>query len=271
MHPVAASAAPLVYVVTINGKFGIVDLATGVFHQIGRNTPELQAYLVWWNGSLLSLTISGNDAGSLARINPSSGEVTIIGPTGLGLNAFAFGEVDGRLYVTDFSNNIYSVNPETGTATLLRATGIPADPTIPFTPNANGWINLCDESLYSIDGKLYATFDSFAIDPKPRDRTYLTTTINVAPKLYQIDPSTGLTISAVSTDLNLGASVEAGGKFYVFKWVTTTWNRFGPHLRTQLLTLDLATGKTAPVENAAGPVYVDAAAGGIAGATPVLP
>ena len=75
-----AAVGPFVYVVTSNGQFGTVDLSTGGFHQIGSPT-EAQANLVWFNGSLLSLTVSGNDAGSLARINPSTGEVTIIGPT----------------------------------------------------------------------------------------------------------------------------------------------------------------------------------------------
>jgi outer membrane protein assembly factor BamB len=258
-----AAVGPLVYVVTSNGQFGTVDLSTGAFHQIGSPTPEAQANLVRHNGSLFSLTVSGNDAGSLAKIDPSTGEVTVIGPTGLGFNAFDLGQANGMLYVTDFSNNLYSVDPTSGAATLLRATGIPPDPAVPFSFNSDGTINLCDESLYGFAGKLYATFDSFTLNPDT-----LATGTNIQPALYQIDPSTGIATEIAPTNLNLGATVEVNGKFYAFKWITTGFSEFGPQIQSQLLTLDLATGQTAPVLNPAGPVFVDASAGGIVGAAP---
>jgi hypothetical protein len=154
----SASAEPLVYVVTSNNQFGTIDLATGAFHPIGAPTPEGQSNLVWGpDGSLLSLTYSGN----LEKINPATGGTTVIGATGLGSNAFDLAEVRGKLYATDFSNNIYSVDPKTGAAHFLRATGLPPDPNIPFSTNPDGTVNLCDESLYGVHGKLYATFDSF--------------------------------------------------------------------------------------------------------------
>ena len=146
--------------------------------------------LVWGpDGLLYSLTASGTDVGSLAKINPRTGEVTDIGSTGLGFNAFSLAGVRGKLYLTDFSNNIYRVNPETGVATPIAATGMPPDPNIPFTFNNDGTFNLCDEGFYGIEGALYATFDSFALDPNQTPPTIAH--VFVSPAVYRIDPSTG--------------------------------------------------------------------------------
>lgn len=259
----SANAAPLVYVVTASQQFGTVDLATGHFQPIGNPTPDGMANLVWWHGSLLSLTTTGGDAGSLAKINPTTGEVTDIGPTELGFSAFDLAEVRGRLYLTDFSNNIYSVDPETGAATFLQATGMPPDPTIPFTLDGNGNLNLCDETFYGVDGKLYASFDSFAIGPNPGDQNYLAITTKVDPQLYQIDPGTGAATLVGPTDLQLGASVEVGGNLYAFRLVVIAFADGFPQVYSQLVSLDRSTGKTTFVRN------IDPAAGAIFGAAPV--
>ena len=262
VNAAAASHGPYVYAVTFNSQFGTVDLSTGAFRQIGPATPEPLATLVWWGESHLSLSISGN----LVRIDPTTGVTTPIGPTGLGFNAFALAEVRGKLYLTDFNNNIYTVDPQTGAATMLRVTGLPPDPAIPFTSNSDGTINLCDETLYGVGGELFATFDAFTVDPN--------SLVEVAdnccgPALYMIDPNTGIaTLVAPHTTMNLGAAVLANGTYYAFRWVLTAFSEFGPLVRSQLLTLDLTTGKTTPLENAAGPIFVDAAAGGITGAVP---
>jgi hypothetical protein len=60
---------------------------------------------------LLSLATSAPLLGDLVKINPVTGEV---GATGLGSNAFSFAEAGRKLYLTDFSNNLYSVDPQTG-------------------------------------------------------------------------------------------------------------------------------------------------------------
>ena len=266
------SSRLFVYVVTANNQFGVVNLATGAFHQISV-TPEGQANLVWWNGSLLSLTFSGE----LEKINPATGETSDIGPTGLGFNAIDLGEVRGKLYATDFSNNIYSVNPGTGEATFLRATGISPIPVLSFTVNSDGTVNLFDESLYGTAGKLYATFDAFTVNPTTLVQTpdsEIPEFNCCGPTLYQIDPSTGIATAIGPTKLNLGSTVEVHGEFYAFRWVVTGCDPctpaadFAPQIKSQLLRLDLRNGNTTPVENAGGPIFVDAAAGGIAGAAP---
>jgi hypothetical protein len=256
----SASAEPFVYVVTLSKQFGTVDLASGAFHPIGGPTTESLSNLVWWHGSLLSLTTSDPIPGYLVKINPATGETKVIGATGLGFNAFDLAEVRGRLYLTDFSNNIYSVDPATGVASPIGATGMPPDPTIPFTFNDDGTLNLCDESFYGVGGMLYATFDSFRVDPNSLE---ITPAVN--PALYRIDPSTGVATVIGPTALQLGASVEVDGKFYAFRVVITDFTEFGLEAYSQLVTLDLATGKTVFVRD------IDAAPGPIFGAAPVRP
>ena len=249
-----ATAAPVVYVVTSNQQFGTVDLATGVFHQIGTNTPEGQANLVWGpEGSLLSLTYSGN----LEKINPVTGQTTVIGQTGLGYNAFDLAAVAGRLFATDFSNNLYSVDPATGAATLVGNTVMPSDPQPPFSTNGDGTINLCAESLYGAGGAIYATFYAFTLDP-----TSLAENPTVAPALYRIDARTGAAIFIANTAPDLGASVLADGNFYAFRWAVTGFGEFGPQIQSLVVTLDVASGSTNFVSR------VDPAAGGILGAAP---
>jgi hypothetical protein len=255
----AASAGQdkAVYVVTGSQQFGTVDLATGAFHQIGPGTPEPDSSLVPGpHGMLFSLaTLSG----SLVSINPATGATTVIGPTGLGSSAFDLAEAGGKLYMTDFSNNLYSVNAASGAATLIGPTGIPPDPAVPFTFNPDdGTFNLCDETLYGVGDKLYATFDSFKLDPAT-----LAVTQTTAPDLWQIDPATGLATLVAPTTLMLGASADMDGTFYAFHLVPTAFSSFGPVAFSQLVTLDLTNGNITFVRN------IDSAAGPIFGAAPV--
>jgi hypothetical protein len=256
---ISANAAPVVYVVTASQQFGTVELATGKFHAIGNGTPDALSNLVWWKDrTLLTLVTSGEHIGSLAKIDPATGQETIIGATGLGFNAFSLGEARGKLYLTDFSNNFYSVDPETGVASLIAPTGMPADPTIPFTRNDDGTFNLCDEGLYSFGGHLYATFDSWALDSIQQPPA--TAHVFVSPGLYRIDPATGAATFVAETDLELSAIFDLDGKFYAFRVVVdgfdATFNF--PIAHVELVTLDLATGKTGKltdVDHGTGPIF----------------
>jgi hypothetical protein len=248
-----ASVAQSVYVVNGNNQFGVVNLSSGGFHTIGAAEPEPQASLVWGpNGKLFTVgTVSGN----LESINPATGATSTIGsfglpffPTGIS-TAFDLAGVNGKLYLTDFSNNLYSVNGSTGAATLIGATGMPPDPHIPFTTNPDGTINFCDEILYGVGGRLYATFDSFTFNPV----SGTVASVVVPPDLWRIDPSTGTAALIGPTELNLDGGVEVNGHFYAF---------YLPNNTSQLVTLDLANGDTVPLTN------IDPAAGLIFGAAP---
>lgn len=263
----SASAAPLVYVVTASQQFGTVNLANGHFQPVGDGTPDGLANLVWWHGSLLSLATTGADAGDLVKINPATGEEIVIGQTGLGFNAFDLAKVRGKLYLTDFSNNLYSVDPESGVATPISATGMPPDPTIPFTSNSDGTFNLCDEGLYAIAGKLYAVFDSYAIDPTqtPPTRAHEF----VSPRVYEVDPYTGATRIVANTDWQLSAIVEVDGRAYAFRAVIDGFdvNFNFPIVHAEVVTLNLKTGQT----NKVATIDPNLGLGPIFGAAPVGP
>jgi hypothetical protein len=244
--------ADSVYVVNGNNQFGTVDLGTGAFQQIGPNTPEGEAGLVQAsNGSLLTLTYSGN----LDSINPTTGITTVIGPTSLGdcsspasscgpNSASALAALGGTIYATDFANNLYRVDALTGKATLIGPTGIPAVPFRPGAMNPDGSFNFFDAGLFSVNGRLYTTFDAGTFNPVSSVNTPV-----IAPNLYQIDPSTGGATLVGPTDLGLDALVYVNGAVYAFNDVTS-----------QVVTLNVANGNTSFVSN------FDPAAGVIDGA-----
>jgi hypothetical protein len=268
----SASAAPLVYVVTLSQQFGTIDLATGQFTPIGSPTPDGMSNLVGWNGSLLSLATTGANAGYLVKIDPATGGESVLraityNGQPLGYNAFDLAKVRGDLYVTDFSNNLYAVDFATGAATPVGhsggTTGLRPDPNIPLTFNSDGTFNLCDEGLYGFDGKLYATFDSFAIDPTqtPPTRAHE----YMSPYVWQIDPRTGAATFVANTDWQLSAIVAVNGKFYALRAVSDGFDfTFGfPIAHAELVTLDLKTGKTQKIAD------LDPSLGPIFGAVPV--
>ncbi len=257
MPLVPAGAAPLVYIVAGppigSAQFGTLDLATGAFTHIA-DTEGSQGLVPGPNGSLLTLSFSGN----LNSINPRTGITTVVGPTGLvdcsvppdspcgPHSANALASVGGQIYVTDFANNLFRVNTTTGLATLIGPTGIPALPFTPLVTNPDNTFNAYDEGLFGANGKLYATFDAFTVSLA----TFTTASIVIAPKLYQIDPKTGLATLIGPTDLNLNAVAGVNGSYYAFNDGTN-----------QVFTLDLATGRTSPVTS------FDPAIGIITGAT----
>lgn len=256
----SAWADSLVYVTNFTNQFGTVDLSTGAFAPIS-NLPSSDGggtggMVAEGDGSLLTLGVNGD----LFKINPPTGAATDIGPTGLGGNANMLAGLGGVVYATDFSNNLYKVNTTTGVATKIGATGMPAfTNTPPFSMNADGSLNLVDESLTGAGGKLYATFDSFTLDSSGNS----TTTKN-APFLWQIDPSTGLATLVGSTADHITSAVNVDGTVYGFEGtINTEYNFFNPGPLIQVVTLDLTNGDTSFVSD------VDPSAGAIFAASPV--
>lgn len=267
----AQGPAAAVYVVNLesNGgaQFGTVNLASGAFQAIG-NLPGSVSNLVWWHGELLSLGNADPYAGFLLRIDPATGVVSPIGPTGLGLNAFELGVVGDRLYLTDFNvgggtQNLYSVDPDSGTAKLIGPTGIPADTVAPFTQNADGTMELCDETMIGKGGKLYVTFDEVNVDENTLVFNENPSDPSIAPALYQVDPSTGATTVVAATDPYFDATVRLGGVVFGLKGLVIGFNFGFPVPQSQISTLDLVTGRVVTGG------LVDAAAGLITGAVAI--
>jgi hypothetical protein len=70
--------------------------------------------------------------------------------------------------------------------------------------------------VYGVGNKLFATFDSFTLDPKT-----LAIDVLVPPDLWEINPLTGVATHIASTTLNLGGSVHVENKIYAFHLVST--------------------------------------------------
>ncbi len=254
--PDGASHSLLVYVITGSLQFGVLELHSGAFLPIGPVLPpNVGGGLVSGRGkSLLTLDFSGN----LVAIDPAKGTTHVVGSTGLGdcstaasvcgsNSANAIGRLDGSLYATDFANNLYSVNSESGATKLIGPTFMPAVPFIPLSTSPTG-TNVLNESLFSARGKLYANFAAGVLHPGAPP------TIVIPPALYQINPKTGRARWIAPTNFGLTSIVTVNDTVYAFKAATG-----------QVVTLDLATGETSAVSD------LDQAARVIGGATPARP
>ena len=252
-----AYADSLVYIVNGSQQFGTINVATGAFQQIGPAQPEAGSFglAAAPNGSLVTFAYSSN----LYSIKPTTGSPTLVGPTGLAdcatptspcgpTSSATLGNFAGKIYATDFQNNLYNVNSVTGAATLIGATGIPAIPFVPGSFNDDGTINFYDEAIFGSAGDLYETFDAFTFDLN----SFTVVNTIVAPALYQIDPSSGLGTLVGTTNLGIGAVVGVDGTYYAFNDMTG-----------QIEGLNLANGSTNFISN------FDPAAGVIQGAVPV--
>jgi hypothetical protein len=183
-------------------------------------------------GGLMGVSFSGN----LDSINPTTGSISVIGPTGLGSNALDTVVAGGVLYETDFSNNLYRLNPTTGAATLIGNTGIPVEP-----PDGD-----CVEALFVANGKMYITYE--VLDPNNNF------SVLINPNLYQINQSTGAAALIGPTSLNLSAAVELNGTVYAFQGNPTTGT-------SDEVSLDLGTSGTSFVAQVDPSVaFVDGAA-----------
>lgn len=246
-------ADPIADVITGSLQIGEMDLATGVFTPSGSIPPTIQYLAPGPGGSLLTMDFGGN----LDSINRVTGATTAIGPTGFSdcstpaspcgpQSQLSFGSAGGVLYATDFANNFYTINPITGKATLVGATGIPAVPFIPASTNPDGSFNFYDENLFGAGGKLYANFDAGVFNPAT-----LSTTIVISPTLYQIDPSTGHATAIGATDFGMITIANIDGAIYGFEGPTN-----------EIVTLNLTNGQTNIVGS------TDPALGLIGGAAP---
>jgi hypothetical protein len=234
-----------------------MNLAIGVFSPISSTPSTLQYLVPGPSGSLLTMNFNGD----LDSINPKTGAISVVSNTGFANFSgpptgpygsscqLSFGAAGGTLYATDFANNLYTINPVTGKATRVGATGIPAVPFIPTSTNPNGSFNFYDENLFGFGGKLYANFDAGTFNPATS-----ASTIVISPELYQLDPSTGHASKIASTDFGLITIANVDGTIYGFNGNTS-----------QVVTVDVANGTTSFVSD------ISPSAGLIGGAAPAIP
>lgn len=257
-EPTRANAPNLmVYTINIAFDFGALDLRSGTFLPIGPTLPpDVGDGLVQGPGtSLLSLGFDGN----LIAIDARTGQTSVVGATGLddcstpispcGPNsALWIGVVDGQYYVTDFANNLYSLDPNTAATKLIGPTGIPALALPPFSPNSDGTVNVFGASLFGFHGRLYAYFTTLAVNFETQASTTL-----IPGEIYQIDPVTGHATPVAPTG-SFANIVNVNETIYAFEG-----------LSGEVVILDPRTGCTSHATN------IDPGASVIAGAVPVPP
>ena len=262
-RPAGAPASPgnrlLVYGITVGFEFGVIDLGSGAFIPIGPGLPgNVGDGLISGPGtSLLSLGFDGN----LMAIDPATGKASVVGPTGLGdcstpaspcgpNAALWIGYFDGKYYATDFAQNLYSVNPNTGATKLIGPTGMPPLTFAPFSLDSDGVsVDVFGETLFSSNGKFYAYFSTLAVDFETGAVRVLT-----PGAIYQIDPKTGHATFVAPTSATLSTMVDMSGRVYAFDPIAG-----------QVVTLDVGTGQTTVVSP------MDPSIGVVAGAAPARP
>lgn len=243
-------AGTTVYTIGINpqfgtSQFGTMDLATGAFTKISDTPPIIQYLASGPNNNLLTMSFDGN----LASINPATGAVSVVGPTGFGDCSglvvatlsncqLSFGQALGKYYATDFNNNLYTLDPLAGHATLVGKTGIPALTFLPGIPAADGSISFYNENLFEAGGKLYANFDTGHFQPPADPDSGPVFTQLTPPALYQIDPITGLSTKVADTTFGQITIANINGTIYSFDGNDST-----------IRTLDVTTGITTVIGN----------------------
>jgi hypothetical protein len=119
--PVGLKAGPIAWATlqtTGTDTFGTLDLNTGVFTPINSSEPsELQ--LASFGGNLYALQETGN---ALYQVNPATGSLTSLGSLTLPL---VIGSTSSGLYDVDEILNLNSLDPSSGAATSVGATGTP--------------------------------------------------------------------------------------------------------------------------------------------------
>lgn len=151
-----ANAAPVIFVGDVAGVLGTVDVATGDVNVIGDMGVVMTDIAFAPNGNLF-----GIDFDNLYAINPTTAEISLIGPTftsvSLSLNSLVYSSA-GTLYAA--SDSLYTLDPLTGFSTLV----------------GNG-------------GDAYASSGDLAFI---NDGLYLSSTTIGADDLFLLDESTGV-------------------------------------------------------------------------------
>lgn len=184
---VSMIGAPIVFVATSAREFGSMDLATGVFT----------------NGVMTTNTVAGlgvaavgnpyfvDTASSLYQVDPATGALTLIGPTGIA-SIVATSMSAGVLYAMDAANSVYSINPASGAATLIGSSGLGA-----LGPGFSNGLAASGSTLYYI-------LEMGGGSP-------------IASSLFRIDATTGAaTFVGLTGASSIQGAVFAGGQLYGF-------------------------------------------------------
>lgn len=118
---ISSRADDFAYMGTNTGDFGTINLTTGAFSMQG-NFGQTLAGLVTISSTLYGASYN-NGTGNLYSINPSNGNLSLIGSSGITIDDFGSTSAGG-LYAVSTSANLYSINATNGAATLIGNIGL---------------------------------------------------------------------------------------------------------------------------------------------------
>jgi DNA-binding beta-propeller fold protein YncE len=142
---------------TSNDTLLQLDLTTGVATLIGSfvNTAVVMHGMEW---DPSTSTLYGGSAGGVYTINTTTGEATLVGPTGFGSGIVALGYHSGRnvMYATinTATDSLYTIDRATGAATLIGPLGGPTSPTgLAYVPDTDTMylIDNTTDQLYTVN------------------------------------------------------------------------------------------------------------------------
>jgi hypothetical protein len=175
----SALADDVAYAGSSSGTFGTIDLSTGVFTLEGNSGQTLAGLAVADGLIYASSYLTAN--GTLYTVNPATGALTTVG-SATGVAYDDFGSTTTGLYAVSNGSiqELYSIDPTTGAATLVGPTGI----------GYGSWRGLSNNSaaLYFADG----------------------------PNLYTLNTSTGAAtlVGPFGGSAEMGAMLTEDGVFY---------------------------------------------------------
>jgi ketosteroid isomerase-like protein len=215
-------------------RFGKIDLATGAGTDVGPYAnPEIEITRTGWpvgNGAIyedvfyviasqrLPTGSTPDQARSrLGRVDMQTGEVELLG-TDIDLNLMAL-EIDhcGRMYATGFTlsnqlgeifgdTNLYRVDREDGSLTLIGDTGLPDIMDMSFDPDGALWATV-DNILYTVDTETGSLTEMVEITGVEEDHEIMGIGFTSDGVLYATTPfSDGL----YTIDLETGAVTMIG-------------------------------------------------------------
>ena len=163
--PPSATADDMAYMVTRTNQFGVIDLNTGVFRQLG-NISTAGGLGETSDGTLYT----ADSNGIVYRVNPANGILTAVGTNGV-VN-YAFCSTTSGLFGLDASLTLYSINPSNGVATKIGPTGINPNPGVVVTTGCSAG----SSTLYITFGPSYGSVTLYSVNTTTGVATALGTT-----------------------------------------------------------------------------------------------
>jgi hypothetical protein len=157
----AQARADIVYVSRDFGKFGTVDLTTGIYSEIGTTSQQLSALTFAPNGTLYGMGVNNH----LYQVNINTGALTDVGATGTFFALITLAaRSDATLFGEDPFGNLYRVDATSALATSVGPSGvfgITPDGMLAFGPGDTLFLDV-PSFLYTVDQNTGAATQSGA-------------------------------------------------------------------------------------------------------------